>query len=172
MVYSGAWGKLIHEKNQRHKKSRDTVPLSHENCQSWELSPPARNRVGKSVNWWHIQGTMLIIFFCSVPTPLPPPMSLWIGIRTGNMELDNRSSADSAHPQFSIRFQHLFFIKNGGGHFIPIDNWATTEYWNEFHKKRFYFNHIATFGGNRTNINKTQQAWRIQLPWYSISEHF
>jgi hypothetical protein len=108
MVYSGAWGKLIHEKNQRHKKSRDTVPLSHENCQSWELSPPARNRVGKSVNWWHIQGTILIIFFCSVPTPLPPPMSLWIGIRTGNVELDNRSSADSAHPQFSIRFQHLF----------------------------------------------------------------
>jgi hypothetical protein len=27
-----------------------------------------------------------------------------------------------------------------------------------FTKKRFYFNHIATFGGNRTNINKTQQA--------------
>ncbi len=26
MVYSGAWGKLIHEKNQK-KKSRDTVPL-------------------------------------------------------------------------------------------------------------------------------------------------
>jgi hypothetical protein len=27
MVYSGAWGKLIHEKT-RSKKSRDTVPLS------------------------------------------------------------------------------------------------------------------------------------------------
>ncbi len=26
MVYSGAWGKLIHEKNQN-QKSRDTVPL-------------------------------------------------------------------------------------------------------------------------------------------------
>jgi hypothetical protein len=26
MVYSGAWGKLIHEKT-RSKKSRDTVPL-------------------------------------------------------------------------------------------------------------------------------------------------
>ena len=26
MVYSGAWGKLIHEKN-RSQKSRDTVPL-------------------------------------------------------------------------------------------------------------------------------------------------
>ena len=114
--------------------------LIHENCLSWELSPPARNHVGKSVNWCHIQSTMLIIFFRSVPTPLPPPMSLWIGIRTGNVELDNRSSADSAHPQFSIRFQHLFFYKKwGGGHFIPIDNWATTEYWNEFHKKKVLF---------------------------------
>jgi hypothetical protein len=27
IVYSGAWGKLIHEKNQK-QKSRDTVPLS------------------------------------------------------------------------------------------------------------------------------------------------
>jgi hypothetical protein len=27
MVYSGAWGKLIHEKNQK-QKSRDTVPLN------------------------------------------------------------------------------------------------------------------------------------------------
>ncbi len=27
MVYSGAWGKLIHEKN-RSRKSRDTVPLN------------------------------------------------------------------------------------------------------------------------------------------------
>ncbi len=27
MGYSGAVGKLIHEKNQKQKKSRDTVPL-------------------------------------------------------------------------------------------------------------------------------------------------
>ncbi len=30
MVYSGAWGKLIHEKT-RSRKSRDTVPLKHAN---------------------------------------------------------------------------------------------------------------------------------------------
>ncbi len=29
MVYSGAWGKLIHEKKTRSRKSRDTVPLSY-----------------------------------------------------------------------------------------------------------------------------------------------
>jgi hypothetical protein len=28
MRYSGAGGKLIHEKNQKQKKSRDTVPLN------------------------------------------------------------------------------------------------------------------------------------------------
>ncbi len=27
MVYAGAWGKLIHEKKNRSRKSRDTVPL-------------------------------------------------------------------------------------------------------------------------------------------------
>jgi hypothetical protein len=30
MVYSGAWGKLIHEKN-RSRKSRGTLPLKRQN---------------------------------------------------------------------------------------------------------------------------------------------
>ncbi len=28
MLFSGAWGKVIHDKNLKSKKSRDTVPLS------------------------------------------------------------------------------------------------------------------------------------------------
>jgi hypothetical protein len=40
MVYSGAWGKLLHEKNQKSKKSRGTVSLNH-----LQLQMPGRMRV-------------------------------------------------------------------------------------------------------------------------------
>ncbi len=36
MVYSGAWGKLIHEKNQK-QKSRDTVPLKRDSVTRFSL---------------------------------------------------------------------------------------------------------------------------------------
>ncbi len=37
MVYSGAWGKLIPEKN-RSQKSRDTVPLKVPKCEIFDRS--------------------------------------------------------------------------------------------------------------------------------------
>ncbi len=46
MVYSGAWGKLIHEKT-RSRKSRDTVPLS----QCWKKNNIILNHVGLSLFW-------------------------------------------------------------------------------------------------------------------------
>jgi hypothetical protein len=43
MVYSGAWGKLIHEKT-RSRKSRDTIPLKN-----WKNIPIFRRFIVKNV---------------------------------------------------------------------------------------------------------------------------
>ncbi len=56
MEYSGAWGKLIHEKN-RSRKSRDTVPLNGfcSSCDSVPLKWDPAEWLGKNL-FYKIEG--------------------------------------------------------------------------------------------------------------------
>ncbi len=68
LVYSGAWGKLIHEKKNRSRKSRDTVPLNLcmcmfvHHCTPLHTAELYRHRVNR------VQG-----FLSRRPNWLPPP---------------------------------------------------------------------------------------------------
>jgi hypothetical protein len=61
MGYSGAGGKLIHEKNQK-QKSRDTVPLNSSTEKGRSYSKPPISSDNKEVGFLYFSCSMILIF--------------------------------------------------------------------------------------------------------------